>query len=236
MGKKTRSKAKKKMIQQRREAGIEDPNKHWCLFCKCFIPNSEVSLNEHYVGRMHCRLEKLHSYILFFEEHGIFLTTGEKTYECRICSTTGIPADAKKLKAHLLDVHLVGPKKKHPFGLSQSQIWSSDEKPDVIERVQKNRPKVYWVHEYKLEEECTSFEKVSSPTLCVDSSGCGFHFLLVNGRFHSNALTMMTELATFLEAEGNPTRHGEMKRGDHDSKIVTFGFRYAYGRLGRLVF
>ncbi len=97
------------------------------------------------------------------------------------------------------------------------------------------RPKVYWIEEYELEEECYSFDRVSPPTLCMDSLGCGFHFLLVNGRFSKSILVEMTEQATFLEAYGNLTKRGEMKRVDRDSRIVTFGYRYAYGEIGRLV-
>jgi len=85
-------------------------------------------------------LEKLHFYVLFFEEHGIFPTVGQKTYECRVCSTSTILVDVKKLKANLF----VSQKKKHPFVLSQSQVWYfGGETPIVIERVQRIRPKVY---------------------------------------------------------------------------------------------
>jgi len=50
---------------------------------------------------MHHRLEKLHLYNSFFERNGLFLTIGEKTYDCRKCGKSGIRADVKKLKAHL---------------------------------------------------------------------------------------------------------------------------------------
>jgi len=118
---------------------MEDPNKHWCLFCKCIVPNLEIYLNEYYSKKMHRRLEKLYSYVLFFEEHGICPIVGQKTYECRVCSKNGIPTDVKKLQAHLFDVHLVGPKKKYPFILLQSQVWySRGETPDVIKKGSKN--------------------------------------------------------------------------------------------------
>jgi len=63
---------------------VEDPNKHKCVLCKCSILNSEESLNDHYTGKMHCRLEKLQLHTPFFEEHGISPTVGQKTYDCRV--------------------------------------------------------------------------------------------------------------------------------------------------------
>ena len=45
---------------------------------------------------------------------------------------------------------------------------------------------------------------------------------------------MMTDLAALLEAGGNSTNRDRLKRSDHDSRIVTFGMRYAYGDIGKI--
>ena len=45
----------------------------------------------------------------------------------------------------------------------------------------------------------------------------------------------MMYIGTFLEAKGCPTKRGEMKRADYDSKYVTFEHLYAYGEIERQI-
>ena len=73
------------------------------------------------------------------------------------------------------------------------------------------RPKVYWATEFDLEEERAQFHEAASPALCVGTGGGSLNFLLVNARFSCDTLRMMTDLAALLEAEGNPTKRGELK-------------------------
>jgi len=136
-----------------------------------------------------------------------------------------IPVDVMKLKAHLYNVHSIGFKRQHSNLSFDAQGWYIGcENSSIIHRFQKIRPKTYWTKEYVFEDECHNLDKIASPTLCFDSSGCEFHFLL-------RWLSMLL----FLEKYENLTKRREMKRVDCDSRIVTFDFWYAYGQLGRLV-
>jgi len=124
MGKKTRSKAKKKLIKHFRDVGMEDPNKHRCLICEYIVSNHEGPLEIHYMGKMHRHLEKLELHTSFFLEQGLIHTSSVKMFECTWCERVGSLADVQKLKSHLLNVHFMSAHKQYLNLFLDLWIWS----------------------------------------------------------------------------------------------------------------
>ena len=68
-GRKHRSKAHVKPETLEEPApglGMENPNRHFCRLCNRLVQNNEVSLDEHFLGKSHLRLEKLEMLEHFF--------------------------------------------------------------------------------------------------------------------------------------------------------------------------
>jgi len=73
------------------------------------------------------------------------------------------------------------------------------------------------------------YEQLLLP-ICIKEVGVDDNILLivVDGRFSGDGIQFMEKETTFLEAQGNATKRGELKVG---TRMVTYRVRYARGHL-----